>query len=323
MPTLPVLFTFALVFGIIFVLYFLAILKPEQDEQSSLRRRLKANLGSVKGAVAGLRRQESQMSAIPVVDQLLRGVGSISGPLQRRIDRSGLDLSVGMLILLCLVAGAMGYLIVLYGIRFQLAAIVVGVCCLYIPIWFVNLMVRRRVAKFEEQFPEAIDLIARALRAGHAFTTGLGMVADEVEEPVRTEFRLLHDRQNYGMPLPDALKSLAVRVPLLDARFFATAVLTQRESGGNLSEVLDGLSKLIRERFKLKRQVRTLSAHGRITGWVLAALPIALAGLMFVISPEHIGLLFTDPLGVRMIVAAGVLQVIGFIAMQRIVNIEI
>jgi tight adherence protein B len=149
------------------------------------------------------------------------------------------------------------------------------------------------------------------------------MAADEVEEPVRSEFRLLHDRQNFGMPLPDALRSLAVRVPLLDARFFATAVLTQRESGGNLSEVLDNLSKLIRERFKLRRQVRALSAHGRITGWVLAALPIVLAALLFVIAPEHIGLLFTDPLGIRMIVAAGVLQVIGFLAMQRIVNIEI
>ena len=149
------------------------------------------------------------------------------------------------------------------------------------------------------------------------------MAADEVEEPVRSEFRLLHDRQNYGMPLPDALRSLAVRVPLLDARFFATAVLTQRESGGNLSEVLDNLSKLIRERFQLKREVRTLSAHGRITGWVLAALPMVLCALMFLIAPEHIGLLFTDPLGVRMLAGACVLQVIGFIAMQRIVNIEI
>jgi tight adherence protein B len=188
---------------------------------------------------------------------------------------------------------------------------------------FLKHAASRRMARFEEQFPEAIDLIARALRAGHAFTTGLGMVADEVEEPVRTEFRLLHDRQNYGMPLGDALRSLAVRVPLLDARFFATAVLTQRESGGNLSEVLDNLSKLIRERFTLKRQVRTLSAHGRITGWVLAALPLVLGALMLVIAPEHMGLLFKDPLGVRMIVGAGVLQVIGFIAMQRIVNIEI
>lgn len=318
----PVLLTFALVFGIIFVLYFLAILKPEQEEQSSLRRRLKTNLGSIKGAVAGLRRQESQMSAIPVVDQLLRGVGSISGPLQRRIDRSGLDLSVGMLILLCLVAGAMGYLIVLYGVRFQLAAIVVGVCCLYLPIWFVNLMVRRRVAKFEEQFPEAIDLLSRALRAGHAFTTGLSMVAEEMPEPVGTEFRLAYDRQNFGMPMSEALKSLGERVPLLDARFFVTAVLTQREAGGNLSEVLDNLSSVIRERFKVKRQVRVITAHARITGWVLALLPPSLGVVLTLLAPAHMSLLWTDPTGIRMVVVALVLQVVGTLIIRKLVDVE-
>ena len=239
------------------------------------------------------------------------------------IERSGYSVSLGQIVLSSAFAALLGAAAAWQLTQQVLLAVGAFLLLGITPFMFLRHAASRRLAKFEEQFPEAIDLIARALRAGHAFTTGLGMVADEVEEPVRTEFRLLHDRQNYGMPLPDALKSLAVRVPLLDARFFATAVLTQRESGGNLSEVLDGLSKLIRERFKLKRQVRTLSAHGRITGWVLAALPIALAGLMFVISPEHIGLLFTDPLGVRMIVAAGVLQVIGFIAMQRIVNIEI
>jgi tight adherence protein B len=134
---------------------------------------------------------------------------------------------------------------------------------------------------------------------------------------------LLHDRQNYGMPLPDALKGMADRIPLLDARFFVTAVLTQRESGGNLSEVLDSLAKLIRERFRLKRQVRVLSAHGRITGTVLAALPLVLVALMFLIAPEHISLLFTDSIGRRMVAVGVVLQVIGYMAMRRIVNIEI
>jgi tight adherence protein B len=140
---------------------------------------------------------------------------------------------------------------------------------------------------------------------------------------VRSEFQLVHDRQNFGMPLPDALRGIAERVPLLDARFFVTAVLTQRESGGNLSEVLDSLAALIRERSRLRRQVRVVSAHGRITGWVLAGLPLALTGLMFIVAPEHIKVLFTDPLGIRMVAAAVVLQVIGFVAMQRIVNIEI
>ncbi len=141
---------------------------------------------------------------------------------------------------------------------------------------------------FEDQFPQAIDLIASSLRAGHAFTTGVSMVADEVPDPTGAEFRLLYDQQNYGMPLPDALKAFARRVPLLDARFFITAVLTQREAGGNLAEVLDNLSTLIRERSRVKRQVRVASAHGRITGWVLSLHAAgACRGHVLMVAPDH------------------------------------
>jgi tight adherence protein B len=322
MAPLPVLITFGLVFGIIFVLYYMVILKPEQDEQSSLRRRLKTNIGAVRGAVTGLRRQESQMSAIPAVDQLLRGLGSVSGPIQRRIDSSGLELSVATLILLCLCAGGLGYLAVLFGTHLRVAAAVAGLFFLYIPVWFINLMARRRLAKFEEQFPEAIDLLSRALRAGHAFTTGLSMVAEEMAEPVGTEFRLAYDRQNFGMPMPEALRSLGERVPLLDARFFVTAVLTQREAGGNLSEVLDNLASVIRERFKVKRQVRVLTAHARITGWVLALLPPSLGVVLTLLAPAHMSLLWTDPTGIRMVVVALVLQVVGTLIIRKLVDVE-
>ena len=139
-----------------------------------------------------------------------------------------------------------------------------------IPFMFVRWKRTRRFGMFEEQFPEAIELMARALRAGHAFPTGIQMVADEIPSPVGAEFKLLYDRQNFGMPLSDALKGMAERVPILDARFFTTAVLTQRETGGNLSEILDNLAAVIRDRFKVKRQVRAVTAHGRITGWILA-----------------------------------------------------
>ena len=176
--------------------------------------------------------------------------------------------------------------------------------------------------KFEEQFPEAIDLLSRALRAGHAFTTGLSMVAEEMPEPVGTEFRLAYDRQNFGMPLPEALKSLGERVPLLDARFFVTAVLTQREAGGNLAEVLDNLARVIRDRFKVKRQVRVITAHARITGWVLALLPPSLGVALTLLSPEHMGLLWTDPIGIKMVVVAIVLQVVGTLLIRKLVNIE-
>jgi tight adherence protein B len=148
------------------------------------------------------------------------------------------------------------------------------------------------------------------------------MVAGEVPDPVGTEFKKLYDQQNFGMSLPDAMRAFATRVPILDARFFVTAVLTQRESGGNLAGVLDNLSAVIRERFKVKRQVRVISAHGRITAAILSAMPPVLAAFLSVIAPDGMRMLITDPLGVRMIVGAIVLQVIGMFVMRKIVNVE-
>jgi tight adherence protein B len=139
---------------------------------------------------------------------------------------------------------------------------------------------------------------------------------------VGLEFRKLYDEQNFGLTLPDALRNFAGRIPVLDARFFVTAVLTQREAGGNLAEVLDNLAKVIRERFKVKRQVRVISAHGRITGWVLTGLPPAAAVATFMLSPLHIETLLGDPLGIRMIITAAVMQVLGALIIRRIVDIE-
>jgi tight adherence protein B len=181
---------------------------------------------------------------------------------------------------------------------------------------------KRRMLKFEEQFPEAIDLLARGLRAGHALTSALSMVADEMAEPVGPEFRMLFDQQNFGMPLPQALKAFAERIPVIDARFFVTAVLTQRDSGGNLSEVLDNLASIIRDRFRVKRQVRVISAHGRITGWVLSALPVCL-GLFFAVTNTKVyAKFYSDPFGMKMILFALTLQVIGVFVIRRIVQIE-
>ena len=204
----------------------------------------------------------------------------------------------------------------------SLAGLIVGCCTGLVPYLWVRRARSKRMWKFEEQFPEAIDLISRALRAGHTFSTGLLMVADELMDPVGTEFRLLYDRQNFGMPLPEALRSFAERIPLLDAKFFATAVLTQRDAGGNLAEVLDNLSSVIRERFKVKRQVRVISAHGRITGWILAGLPPSLSMVFLAFTPKHMQTLFNDPLGVKLILVALVLQVVGTLLIRKIVNIE-
>lgn len=179
-----------------------------------------------------------------------------------------------------------------------------------------------RLRVFEEQFPEAIDLIARSLRAGHTFTTGLGIAADEVPPPVGLEFRRVYDEQNFGMSLSDALRGMARRVPVLDARFFVTAVLTQREAGGNLAEVLG--RPVDRDARSLPRlgTIRVVSAHGRITAWVLSLLPPALAAVLYVVSPQLMRVLVDDPLGVRLIVFAVVMQVIGTIVISKLVQVE-
>ena len=321
LPT-PVIVTFALVLGIIGASYYLLVLKPEEEEQSALRKRLKGTVPAALKTAGGLQRQDSPLSTIPLVNTILSAGSIVSQPMQKLVDRSGLNLTVGAVLLMCLCAAVFGYLLVETVSHLTLAAVVIGLAFAYIPLWFVNFMAKRRVGKFEEQFPEAIDLLARALRAGHAFTTGLSMVAEEMPEPVGTEFRLAYDRQNFGMPLPEALKSLGDRVPLLDARFFVTAVLTQREAGGNLAEVLDNLARVIRDRFKVKRQVRVVTAHARITGWVLALLPPCLGVALTLLSPNHMSLLWTDPIGIKMIIVAIVLQVVGTLLIRKLVDVE-
>jgi len=199
---------------------------------------------------------------------------------------------------------------------------VAGLVAGIIPYLVLRFMRTKRLRKFEEQFPEAVDLIARTLRAGHAFPTGLKMAADELPDPVGGEFKLMHDQQNYGLPMSDALRGFAARVQLIDARFFVTAVLTQREAGGNLAEVLDNLASVIRERFKIKRQLRVISAHGRLTGWILTALPPSLGAFMLIRIPENFRVLLEDPLGIKMIIVAVFLQILGAFLIHKITNVE-
>jgi tight adherence protein B len=180
-----------------------------------------------------------------------------------------------------------------------------------------------RLKQFEEQFPEGLDLMSRAIRAGHAFQTALGMVGEELPAPVGPEFKKTFDRQNYGLPLRDAMNEMADRIPILDVRFFVTAVAIQRETGGNLAEILDNLAHVVRERFKIRRQVRVHTAHGRFTGYVLLGLPAALAVALSFISPEHMTLLFRERMGQLMIAGAMVLQTIGFVWIRQVIKIEV
>jgi tight adherence protein B len=313
--------TFSICFALIYSAYWAFVLRPEEQAAGVVRRRLKkAHVREV--ARSELLKQVRAMSSIGAVDALLNRARSRTERLQILIDQAGLKITVGTLIAGSATLGALAFYIVLrFGLWTSLA-IGAGVLAALVPVNIVKYKRTLRMRKFEEQFPEALDLLGRALRAGHSYTTGIEMVGQEMPDPIGPEFRTLYDQQNYGMPLPDAMKLFAERIPVLDARFFVTAVLIQRESGGNLSEVLDNLATIIRDRFRVKRQVRVISAHGRITGWVLSALPTAL-GLFFVFtSPDKYIDFIMHPMGMQMVAGALLLQLIGVFIIKKIVTIE-
>jgi tight adherence protein B len=317
-----VAFTFIVVLGIVLGAYFALIVRPESFERSTLLRRLGPKSGAGVAKAVALERKAERLSDVRAVQAVLSRAKGVSGPLDRLVTQSGLKITVGTLIMASVLLTIVGYGLVKWLTYYTSLGLAAAPLFGSIPYLLVRHARTKRLELFEEQFPESIELIARALRAGHAFPTGLQMVADEIPKPVGAEFKLVYDRQAFGMSINDALKGLADRVPILDAKFFVTAVLTQRETGGNLSEVLDNLASVIRERFKVKRQVRVVTAHGRITGWILAALPPVLAIILCFVSPEHMKTMITDPLGIKMLVAGGTMQAIGTVIIRKLVNIR-
>jgi tight adherence protein B len=193
----------------------------------------------------------------------------------------------------------------------------------FLPFAYLRWKRNVRLKRFEEQFPEALDVLSRAVRAGHAFQSALGMAADELSWPVGPELKRAFDQQNFGLPLREALGQLAERVPILDVRFFVTAVMIQRDTGGNLAEILDNLAHVVRERFKIQRQVRVHTAHGRFTGYVLLGLPPFLAIALTIINPEHMAPLFREHLGHLMLEGVLVMQVIGYFWIRKVMKIEV
>jgi tight adherence protein B len=314
--------TFLLCLAIIGGAYWAFVLRPEERASRRLRRRLSPERSERRDGDVGLTKKE-QLTAVKMLDAVLARAGHLDRPIQQSISLAALSLTPGIVLLASGFAASVALVVSSVLFSSTLLALVAAVTVGFVPFWYVRWRASRRLAKLEEQFPMAIDQIAVSLRAGHALTTGLLMVAEEIPDPLGAEFRLVHDQQKFGKPLPDVLKELTKRVPLLDVRIFVTAVLTQRETGGNLAEVLDKLSALIRERFNVRRQVRAVSAHGRITGWVLVALPVAVAAVLSFVAPAHLQTLTTDPLGLQLLAGGIVLQVIGTLAIRRIVNIEL
>lgn len=266
--------------------------------------------------------RDEQLSQIPALDSLLRRSSRIAA-MQKMLAQAGMDMRAGNFLGFSALAAIAATLIAYFlSNRIEVAwfALLVG---FVLPYAYVSIKRNKRFEKFEELFPEAIDTLARAVRAGHAFTTALEMITNEVSEPIAGEFRQLYEEQKFGMPVRDALMNLTERVPLVDVKFFVTAVMLQRETGGNLAEILDNLSYVIRERFKIQRQVRVYTAQGRLTMALLMGMPPIIVVVMLVLNPAFIHPLFADPIGHTLLVAGIALQTVGYFVIRKIIRIQV
>ena len=180
-----------------------------------------------------------------------------------------------------------------------------------------------RLKKFASQLPDALELLARSLRAGHSLAAGMHVVAEEMPSPIADEFGRVYEEQNLGIPIEEALKSMCERVPNLDLRFFVTSVAIQRSTGGDLAEILDKIGYVIRERYRILGQVKALTGEGRLSGVVLIALPFALFGFMLHIKPDYVQMLWTDPRGIKMSIVALIMQIVGALVIKKIVDIKV
>ena len=262
------------------------------------------------------------LSEIPALNRILSEIPAISR-LQLLLRQAGLQTGAPALLLGSLILALFGFLL---GWMASLPALLLGLSALgagTIPLLVVASKRRQRFSKFEELFPDALDLLARAVRAGHAFTTGFELIAAEMPEPLAGEFRTTYDQQNLGLPLREALQNLIERVPSGDVRLFVTALQIQRESGGNLAEILDNLSEVIRARFTLYRHIKTVTAEGRMSLYFLMVLPIAAGILMYLSNPDYMTPLFEEPLGHLLLEVAAGLQILGYLVIRKITSMTV
>lgn len=267
-------------------------------------------------------RKEDLLSKIPWLNRRL-ATFALAPRLRVLLHQANLQWTAGGLML------GMGasFVIACYAVYLQtgqlLLGLLLGALCGYAPMGYVRFRRSKRFAAFEQGLPEALDLMVSGLRAGHSLVAALRLVAQESADPIGGEFRICFEEQNYGLELRVAIENLVTRVPLQDLRIMATAVLIQKESGGNLAEVLEKTSNIIRERFKLKRQVRVHSAQGRLTGWILSFLPVALGICLYFVDAQTMSILWTRPIGIKLLAASVVMTIIGGLIIRKIVNVEV
>ncbi|RJG03668.1 type II secretion system F family protein [Noviherbaspirillum sedimenti] len=266
--------------------------------------------------------KERLLSQTPTMQRILLQIPRV-GTLDRLLQQSGLSWSVAELLGMSLLAFLVPFFAGGYFAVPLLLRLAVAGAAATLPIFYAMRAKDKRLNRIEQQLPDALDLMGRALRAGHAFPTALKMVGDEMNDPLASEFRAAFDEVNFGIAMPEALMNLATRVPSTDLRYFVIAVLIQRETGGNLSELLANISAIIRDRIKLMGQIRVLSAEGKMSAWVLSLLPFGAALMIQLTNPEFLEVLYTDPAGRKMLAGAAVMMVLGILAMRKIIRIRV
>jgi tight adherence protein B len=262
------------------------------------------------------------LSEIPWLHDLLIKMRRFQ-PLRLLHRQADCRVSLGVFVLATPLLALGALLLALSMHQALLLALLLAVVLGALPIGYLYWLKSQRMAKFERQLPEALELVSRALRSGHAFSVGLKLVGDEAADPIGIEFRRVFDEVSMGVALPQALQNMTDRLDCVDLRFFVTAVLVQRETGGNLAEIIDSLAGMIRKRFELQLKVIALSAEGRFSAIILFGLPIGVGGILFKLNPEYMSTLLTDPIGQNMLMVGSFLMVIGAIVMKRMVAIKV
>jgi tight adherence protein B len=309
----------AALLGLIALYMFYATVKESPTYE--LRKRLrKMAMESADGLPADLR-LEIMVEMTPL-DKVLYKFAFIR-KLHTSLDKAGLKIDVKVFILMLLFIAVAGFVIGAALQRGIIPAILVMLFLLAIPFIFLHVKKQQRTMQFTNQFANALDMMSRSLKAGHSLASAIQMIGTEMAEPVAGLFRSVYEEQTYGLSLKDAFTHMIERMDTADLRFFVTAVSIYREIGGNLSEILERLAHTIRERIKIKRQVRVYTAQARLSGYILAALPIVVAVLAYFFAPDYIGELFAVKIGIILVVGAVILQIIGFFVIRRIINIRI
>lgn len=267
-------------------------------------------------------RRHDLLSTIPMLNQWLVKL-DLAPRLRLMLYQANLKWTVGGLMLSCLVAGLAGGWLIQLRTHSAPFSLMMGALAASIPYFYVVFKRSRQFGIFEQKLPEALDMMVSALRAGHSLISSISIVAREAPDPIGREFRKAFDEQNFGLELRTALNNLTTRFPLQDLRILVTAVLIQQESGGNLAEVLDKVASVIRDRFRLKRQIAVHTAQGRMTGWVLTLLPLILGFLLYLVNPEHMSILWKRAIGIKLLTAAVAMCVVGGLIIRKICRVQV